>query len=67
MVESLVSLFKSAKKERKVMNAEKKSHVKFLENGSIVYLHNSHSAFLREKRLIKNILFNWIISYKNKL
>ena len=41
------------------MNAEKKSRVKFLENGSNIYLHNSCSAFLGEKQLIKDIF--WLL------
>ena len=36
-----------------------KSRVKFLEKGSNIYLHNSSSAFLGEKRLIKNIFLNY--------
>ena len=39
------------------MKAEKKSRVKFLGNGSNVYQRCSRSAFLGEKRLIKNISF----------
>ena len=54
-----MSLFKLTKKEIKVIKAKQKSRVKFLENGSNVYLHNSRSAFLGEKRLIKNIFFNY--------
>ena len=38
---------------------KKKSRVTFLENESNVYFHNLRSAFLGEKRLIKNIFFNY--------
>ena len=46
-------LQKLTKKEIKVIEAEKNSRVKFLENESNVYFHNMRSAFLGEKRLIK--------------
>ena len=49
---------KLTKKEIKVIKAEKKNlRVKFLENESNDYFHNLRSAFLGEKRLIKNIFF----------
>ena len=44
-------------KEIKVIKAEKKSRVKFLENESNVYFHNL--SFSGKKRLIKNIFFNY--------
>ena len=51
-------------KRIKVIKAEKKnSRVKFLENESNVYFHNLRSAFLGEKRLIKNIFFNYCNSF----
>ena len=56
-----MSLFKLTKKESKVIKAEKNSRVKFLENGSNVYLHYLRSAFLGEKRLIKNIFLIIVI------
>ena len=40
---------KLTKKEIKVIKAEKKSRVKFLENESNIYFHNLCSAFLGEK------------------
>ncbi len=61
-----MSLFKLTKKERNVIKQEKKSRVKFLEKGSNVYLHNSRSAFLGEKRLIKNIFLNYCNIFDNK-
>ena len=61
-----MSQFKLTKKERKVIKEKKKSHVKFLENGSNVYLHNLGSAFLGEKRLIKNIFLIIVIFLDNK-
>ena len=40
---------------RNMMKQKIKSRVKFLEKGSNICFHNSRSAFLGEKRLIKNI------------
>ena len=54
MVQSLVSLFKLTKKKENRWK-QKISPVKFLGNGSNVYLRYSRSAFLQEKWLIKNI------------
>ena len=48
------------------MNTEKNSRVKFLENGSNVYLHNSRSAFLGEKQLIKNMFLAYCNILDNK-
>ena len=56
-----MSLFKFTKKERKVIKAEKNSHIKFLENESNVYFLYLRSAFLGEKRLIKNIFLIVVI------
>ena len=48
------------KKKIKVIKVgEKNSRVKFLENESNVYFHKLRSAFLGEKRLIKNIFLNY--------
>ena len=51
---------------RNVMKQKIKSRVKLLKNGSIIYLHNSWSAFLGEKRLIKNIFLIIEIFLDNK-
>ena len=48
------------------MKQKIKSRVKFLEKGSNIYLHNSRSAFLGEKRLIKNIFLIIEIFLDNK-
>ena len=48
------------------MKQKIKSRVKFLEKGSNIYLHNSRSAFIGEKRLIKNIFLIIEIFLDNK-
>ena len=53
----LVSLFKLAKKERKVIKAEKNSRIKFLENESNVYFHYLRSAFLGKKTTYQKYFF----------
>ena len=50
-----MTFHQSTKQKGNNDNAEKKSRVKFLENGSYF----SHSAFVGEKRFIKNNFFNY--------